>query len=404
MHTTKRILMLLDNPLKSDSRVEREMKALAKAGHDVTVLATNEDPSLPAEEETESYRVVRRLNTAFKAPYRKGYGRKNAEAVELILGSRFDVLHCHDYHMLIMGAAAKKRLPGITLLYDAHEYLRGAPLYLEARGVITKLKAFLVWKRALKDERTAVRAADRILTITNSIAAKMKDDFGLANLPEVVRNIPPKVPLRKRVNYFHDHFKIDRSNKILLNLGTIYHTDTELSHLFETVRDTPNLKLVFMGNRPRFHEVKAQVEAHAAQSQHVFFHDYINSEDIGDYIASADIGLAHIRVDWEGHRLGFTNRFLAYSFAGLPVICTRQDECVRIGREYGHVELYEIASRASLRQAIDSMLQHYDQRTLNIPRIREEMSWETEVQKLDLLYRTIEPSELHRGGLKPAVQ
>ena len=210
MTAAKRILMLLDNPLKSDSRVEREMKALAEAGHHITILATNEDPSLPVEEETAFYRVIRRMNTGFKAPYRKVYKAKNEETIALILGLSFEVLHCHDYHMLILGAAVKQRLPGIMLLYDAHEYLRGAPAYQESKGLANKVKAFIVWRRALRDELKAIQAADKIVTITNGIAAKMRDDFRLATAPVVVRNIPPKIPFIRHEHYFHDHFRIER--------------------------------------------------------------------------------------------------------------------------------------------------------------------------------------------------
>lgn len=389
MTAAKRILMLLDNPLKSDSRVEREMKALAEAGHQVTILATNEDPSLPVEEETGFYRVLRRMNTGFKTPYRKNYKASNEEIIALIEGLSFDVLHCHDYHMLILGASAKERLPGVVLVYDAHEYLRGAPLYQEAVGLANRVKAFIVWRRALKDEHKAIRAADKIITITSGIAARMQHDYGLAALPVVVRNIPPKIPFTKREHYFHDRFGIDRENKILLHLGTIYHTDRQLRQLFDVVRNTAKLTLVLMGNRPRFYEIKAQVEADPTLRNTIFFHDFIASEGITAFIAAADIGLAHIKIDWEGHRLGFTNRFLAYSFAGLPVICTRQEECVLLGDRYGHVEFYDTDSQASLQHAVESMLRNYRERILRIPRIREELSWESEVQKLLAMYKEL---------------
>ena len=55
------------------------------------------------------------------------YKKTLADIAEHIEKENFDIIHCHDYHMLFVGTEVKKLAPAVKLIYDAHEYLRGWP-------------------------------------------------------------------------------------------------------------------------------------------------------------------------------------------------------------------------------------------------------------------------------------
>src|SRR5271157_2464371 len=121
-----RIAMLLHKSVEFDSRVRREASALARAGHDVTVL---ELAAVPAGARLDGFAresvqpppwMRRRLpfhlyRLAFLAGFVQGLRRL-----------RPDVVHAHDAAMLLPGITGA-RLTGARLVYDSHELATSVP-------------------------------------------------------------------------------------------------------------------------------------------------------------------------------------------------------------------------------------------------------------------------------------
>ncbi|MGI9543581.1 MAG: glycosyltransferase, partial [Cyclobacteriaceae bacterium] len=254
----RKILMLLDNPLESDFRVEKEAESLGEYGNRVVVMATKKE-ELPRKEKRELYTIERCLDDTFKKPYQKGYREYLINTAKRIASLDFDDLHCHDYHMIILGAEVKKNKPSIRLIYDSHEFLAGWPFYKASRGIVNRLKGYLVWKRNISDEKRAVLYADEVITVSEKMSQLLRAHFKLGQKPIVLRNVPNKFPL-SREKYFHNHFDLPVGTKIILNSGNIYQTDKQLKSLFNIVDSIEGIRLVIIGNRPRFYEVKSQVE------------------------------------------------------------------------------------------------------------------------------------------------
>ena len=76
--------------------------------------------------------------------------------------------------MLFIGTEVKKMTPAVKLIYDAHEYLKGWPLYLSNKGIINKSKGYLVWLKELNLEKQSIKFCDEILTVTSTIASLFK--------------------------------------------------------------------------------------------------------------------------------------------------------------------------------------------------------------------------------------
>src|SRR5687767_14432129 len=111
--------MLLHKSVMHDSRVRREAKALAAAGHEVTVV------HLPTERhgtpfELDGFRVVCATPRAWVRrvlPLRVYRAAFLAAFVRATLRARPDVIHAHDAPMLAPGLPAA-RLARARLVYD----------------------------------------------------------------------------------------------------------------------------------------------------------------------------------------------------------------------------------------------------------------------------------------------
>ncbi|OFZ41776.1 MAG: hypothetical protein A3D92_12830 [Bacteroidetes bacterium RIFCSPHIGHO2_02_FULL_44_7] len=373
--------MLLDNPFVSDARVEKEIEALQYAGAKITVICENKG-SEPSEEKRNGIQILRCLDDRYNAPLRKGYSAYLQHCCTLILKLEFDTLHCHDFYMLSIGAAVKAKRPDIFLIYDAHEYLSGWPFYKSSKG-LAKLKGKLVWLQLIRNERTAMRSADQVITITEGIAQRLMKNSGLPRLPLVIGNYPKKVELHPTKNYFQHFFQVPESTKVLIHSGTVYQDDSLLERIFDYISHQSELILVFVGNRPRHFEIEAKVAAHSSWRTSVFFHPYPQSQNqTMELISCADIGLLYVNDEWEAHRIGFSNRFVEYVMAGLPVIATPQEFTRTMNAEYACCTFYESGNFGTFEKALDTMLKNLIVLSEGAVKAGEKMNWQSEAQKL----------------------
>src|SRR5829696_3688022 len=109
--------MLLHKSVRHDSRVKREARALAAAGHDVTIVELA-DPV----ENGDAWRSVSAMPPAWVKGVVPFHGYRLvflANFVRRVRAVRPDVVHAHDAAMLAPGALAA-RLTGAKLVYDSH--------------------------------------------------------------------------------------------------------------------------------------------------------------------------------------------------------------------------------------------------------------------------------------------
>ncbi len=145
----------------------------AAMGHDVTVLTTREDSSLPHIEETDGYTIVR------VSPGISVLGNDISPAVAQYLwgtNDSFDVVHAHSHYYFTTNLAAlKRRLDDVPLVITNHGlYTQNAPerifgLYLRTLG------------------RWTFNQADRILCYTDEDKQRVRD-LGVTSPISVVSN------------------------------------------------------------------------------------------------------------------------------------------------------------------------------------------------------------------------
>ncbi len=384
-----KIVMLLDNPFVSDTRVEKEASALINFGASVTVIATINNNS-PKTEERNGIRIIRLLGEDFNSPLRIGYKSFIQNQAEQILTYEFDILHCHDFHMLSIGVEIKKKKPLIKLIYDAHEFLIGWPYYQTTTSWVKRFKGMLVWNYLVYKEKKEMLFADSILTITDGIAERMQKNAHLKKRPIVVGNYPEKSEICSNKNYFQKKYNLPSARKILIHSGSIYHTDQQLVELFKIILSMPDLSLVFIGNHPRFFEIEKQVQSDENLKKRIFFHDFpSNQSERINLMAAGDISIMHVRDRWIAHKIGFSNRFVEYLMAELPIIATPQEFSQEINSVYHCGTFYHENNTNELKKGLETLLTHLTEYIVNVKRAKEYLDWETESQKLINLYHSL---------------
>ena len=384
-----KILMLLGHSLDiHDGRIERETKTLCDNGFEITIF-TPEKHGYPEIEKRENYLVRRVLNQAVHSPFKKKYKELVRNVVNEFTQEQFDVLHCHDFQMFVLGCDVKKHIPEIKVIYDSHEYLAGWPFYETMPGFWLKLKDRFMWNWYVKKEKEyAIQYADAIFTVSQSIVDALNKRFQRDDVL-LLRNIPLTPSLNKK-KYFHEYFNFSLKDKVVLHSGNIYHSDERAEMMINAFVDQENLKLVFMGlpynNKEKYMEMVKQLGARA----NVFFHDPVPANEVTYYSSSADFGIIHTwKPKWKSYWYSLPNKIMELSVAGVPIICTSQPEFVNLGNQFNHAVYYEGDNLSQLKSAIIKAIDNFDELKKNAEKIKEVLSWEKESAKLISLYNKL---------------
>ena len=178
-------LMLLANPYRPDPRVRIEAKALADAGHGVTVLAWSRDTGKAGSDKDGKIDILR---VGPACPFRSAarmvmrLPRYWLAALKASRRMDFDIVHSHDLDTLPAGLLIG-RLRGRPVLYDAHELYAAmvkddiGPLYEPLRML----------------ESCLTRRADGVVTVSDTLAREISKDR--KDRPGIVMTSPDIAPM-----------------------------------------------------------------------------------------------------------------------------------------------------------------------------------------------------------------
>lgn len=311
-----KILMFLDNNCRYDSRVLREAKALAEAGHDVRILAFLDTETAPFEQR-DGFRIVR--VTRINAPKRNSVAQffhavwcwlnyywrswlvlRNAPA---------DVYHCHDLLTLPLGYLAKL-IKGGKLVYDSHE------LYPEQAYIPRYIR--LLYKVL---ERYFIRHADRVITVNELIAAELSRRYGVPP-PSVLLNCPPladQVRISSKES-LRSLLGLPGDTPIALYIGG-YTPGRGLHNLILSAHHLNKGIIVLMGYGALEEELRKLVGDNGL-SDKVAFAEPVPPDELIGYISTANVGIVIFEAADLNNYYASPNKFFEYMNAGLPVICS----------------------------------------------------------------------------------
>ncbi|MEQ9063543.1 MAG: glycosyltransferase [Vicingaceae bacterium] len=329
-----RICVLLDNDFSSDDRVKIECLALIEGGHEVTLYALK-GSSLLEEEEMGGIKIRRVFGSALTAPYRREWKNFEKAFVGDISSMDYDIIHCHDFNMVPMGVAIKRKTDAefgkkIKVVYDSHEYLRGYKYYMRSSGAWNILKGKIVWNWYLYKEERSLGHIDALITVSESIIEEFKKRLP-SNVPtELIRNMPSVVKrAQKGQKYFHDHFDLPHLAKLIIHTGNTFFSEERYRWLSRLLEENENYYLVFLGSQASIDALKKMQKAEGLSSR-ILFHPQVPRDQITFYCSMADIGLVYTwNPKWKSYWFAAPNKLMDVALAGLPLLTTSQPELKR---------------------------------------------------------------------------
>ncbi|WP_345970031.1 glycosyltransferase [Sulfurimonas sp. HSL1-6] len=371
----KKVISLVLNSFENDARVLKENVSLQQAGYAVEVVALHE-AGLTERDEVHGVPVHRiKLRTKGWSKHRVVQLFKYLEFLYRVIREHGDgdIYHCNDLGTLPVGAVVKMLFKrDAKVVYDAHEYETERHNF---KGALKKM--------AKLTEKLFIGAADRILTVSDSIANEYARMYPVEK-PALVLNCPP-YQAEERHDIFRNTFGIDKGKKIFLYQGGLS-SGRGVEHIIEAFKRTEdkNSVLVMMGYGPL---AKAAAEA-ADQYANIYYHEAVKPEVLLTYTSSADFGLLFYENTCLNHYYCSPNKLFEYTMAGIPVIVSDLYEMHRLVTNNG---IGVVAEENSAEGVLDAVrrAESLDPKTLkeNLHRFKKRYNWENQEEVLLDVYR-----------------
>lgn len=369
--------MLLHKTVVHDSRVRREARTLAEAGHDVTVLElaqiSEEDCRLDGFHRRSAMpgAWARRWLPfhAYRAIFLVSFLRE-------VIRLRPDVIHAHDAAMLLPGLIGA-RLTGAALVYDSHELATSVP-YRE--------RAWAWFVGAI--ERLAVPRTRAVITVSDGIADRLQQLYDIRARPVVVRNVSALRLSGTPGPELRDRLGLGPRAEIILHQGAA----APMRGCEALVRAVATLDahLVFLGDDDvrGFNGDLATLAASLGAGDRVHFLASEPLETLLELTAGADVGVAMLEDTCVNHQLALPNKLFEYIAAGVPVVVSDLPEMRRLVRERAIGWTVDPSDPAALAATLRVALA-----SSNVPalhsRVRSaslELCWDVERTRLEALY------------------
>lgn len=381
-----KILMLLDNPFVSDSRVEKEAYTLSNEGFDVVVYALNTD-ELPRSEHRNGFEIIREIDPRIKSPLNRKYKGLLSKLLQYIDLSDVIAIHCHDYFLLEFATLLDKKNPTSKLIYDSHEYLKGWPYYKEIPEFINRQKGRVVWQKLLKNEAKFIQNVDFLIAPSTQIKNQLVADHKLKCESVAVRNIPLNEKKSKR--NLKELLGVGSNCKILVHSGSVYMPNDFIESLSSFVSTEENWHLLFIGNRPIHVRLKEKFKG----NNHVSIIDYRDDFLIED-LSQCDIGIAYTaNSKYLAHKIGSSNRIMDYSLAQIPILATDQVTHTEMLEQFGHIEIFDSLDFSSFKQGFETIKSNHLAFKKKAELCPENLSWKTEFQPVIDYYKSLAKSD-----------
>jgi len=346
------VMHLVLNQFVNDQRVLRAAKLSRRFG-ETWVLALHRD-GLSREEEQEGCRVRRfalrtrglsRMPVVQLIKYAEATARMAAAAARL----KPALVHAHDLNALPIGYLAA-RWCGARLVYDAHEYWRGA----------SSMRRFPRWMRAVASglEGVLARRTDAAITVSEPIADTLARELRIPR-PVVVRNVPERPPDRDKAGEgpgpLRAALEIPAGTPVVLYQGGMSAFRGLFVLLEAFARVAQPAVLVFLGDGPEAPALRARAAA-LGLGERVRFHPAVPAHDLHRWTRDATIGCCPTEGGFPNHDMALANKLFEYIQAGVPLLVSDLPAQAALVQRHGVGEVFPDGDVIALAACIDGML------------------------------------------------
>lgn len=375
------VAMILANPFRPDPRVLEEAKALAEAGHNVTIWAWDRKKKFPLFEEYNGIRI-RRIQTE------SSYGLGNAQLRRIplfwwqvfreILKEPPNVVHCHDFDTLPIGYLIS-RFCKVPVIYDSHE------VYVDE---ISSRVSPLILKLIVNLEDFFLRRVDTLITPGKRYQQKLVERGG--------KN-PVIVGSYKDIDEFHPESEVIKLKReelgvkdhLVISYIGAYYPSRAIFPLLEAIRHDSEVLLITGGNGSDTSKVRRLIE----QIPNAVFLGFVEPKDIPLYTAICDVVYYGLYPQFKNNQNSLPNKLFEAMAAGKAIIATKGvgEIAEVVGKERCGVLIDQPTSqeiaRAFEKLKDRTFLKELQQNALNAA--RQKYNWQKAKQVLLGIYKEI---------------
>lgn len=373
-------LHLTHTDIESDSRILKEMGALAVAGYEVSGIGVvldegSKKSAVPFKADISAIRLRSRKMTFLPRTVRHvaSLCELAAKTLPRAIRHRPDLIHCHDTLALPLGVIVKI-FTRARVVYDAHE--------LESdRNGLTRLQSWLT----VHAERLLWRFVDALIVVSPSIDAWYQDKIG-PKPSAIILNSPliSKETIRES-DYLRSKFSISSDQKIFIYVGIL--GPGRGVDLITQAFIQPGITshVVFLG----YGDLADELKRLAADYPNIHVHDAVPHSDVVPIVQSADFGLCLIQNVSLSDYFCLPNKLFEYCFAGVPVLASDFPDIRTLLSEYEIGECCDLDPE-SIRLAVLRLEETHQ--PYQFPDVTP-LSWQAQEQKLIELYQRVLASE-----------
>lgn len=260
-----------------------------------------------------------------------------------------DIIYAHDYRTLPAAVAARKVLAGrgrqARVIYDSHEFVQG----LEELGQV-RLTA------AKRLERTLIRQADAVVTVSEPISEMIRSSYHLPVAPPVVLNAPERPPGRTPGPTLRERCHVGPDTPLLVYSGSVGRARA-LDMCVDALALLPDVHLALVVGAPNssvIEELATRAEA-AGTRDRLHLTRYVPQEYIVDFVSSATAGLIPFRRN-PNNEHSLPTKAREYLVAGVPQIVSDVRELSRFVSSNRLGEVYVADDVQSFAEAVRRLL------------------------------------------------
>lgn len=300
-----RVCILRSNPVRPDSRVEKEAWSLAKAGYDVHILAWDRDTNV---EEISDYIQVADVQIpitrlGYKASY--GEGMKNLKAfLAFQFGMRkwlrkhdFDVVHACDFDTAFFSKGVVRRKKE-KFVFDIFDFLYGEP-----KGIVQTTVKRVQLQIINNADATIICTEERNKQIIGSSPKKLM----------VIHNTPASAQFRQCDK------KTKETNRIKIVYVGILQDFRLLKEIADAVSANNNIEFHVGG----FGKYEDYFKNMAKNFDNIYFYGRLTYDQTLSLENECDIMLAIYDPAIENHRFAAPNKFYESLMLGKPVVMVK---------------------------------------------------------------------------------
>jgi glycosyltransferase involved in cell wall biosynthesis len=312
MKIDMKVLMFVSNPFTSDPRVYAEAKSLIQAGHEVTVIAWDREKQNPPRQNWDGIDVVR-LRTGllpkrcrFVSPLWVGLNlilwqrQAYRQALALNKEKPLDVIHCHDFDTLAVGARLKRRL-GLPLVYDAHEIYG----YMMADTLPHRIANIFLWL-----EKRSIKRVDKII----NVCEPQRRYF------ESITDKPISIIMNCKSLQSLEYEPPNNENVTLLYIGGL-HQDRAVLMLVQAAKELPGVRCLIGGiGQPSY---VGAVRTECSRTSNVTFLGRVPFDEVIPMTMKTDVVFCMFNPGDPNSIIGTPNKLFEAMVCGRPIICTK---------------------------------------------------------------------------------